>query len=111
MREPLNRVAVLQATWVRPEDLHHYVGLFDLVKLATRLHERPQAVIGAYSRRAWKGNLLDLLEPGFSPLFAPKVIDNARFPPDWFEKTSSCDKQCHRCGYCEDVLKTVLVDL
>ena len=111
MAEPANRPAVLQSTWVRPEDLFNYDGLFDLIKLATRLHERPQAVIGAYARRSWKGNLLDLLEPGYSPLFAPKVIDNARFPADWFKKTSECDKQCHRCRYCDTVLKETLVDL
>lgn len=103
--------AVLQATWVRPEDLHHYEALFDVVKLATRLHERPQSVIGAYIRRRWGGNLLDLMEPGFSPAFAPWVIDNWRFPEDWFTRTSRCSGRCHQCGYCAEVLEQTLVNL
>lgn len=103
--------AILQATWVRPEDLHHYDGLVDLVKLATRLHERPHVVIGAYARRRFSGNLLDLLEPGYSPLLAPYVIDNRRFPDDWFDIASRCDRRCHRCNRCAEVLERVLVRL
>jgi hypothetical protein len=102
---------VLQATWVRPEDLHHYDGLFEAVKLATRMHERPHLVIRAYASRSFAGNLLDLFEPGFSPAFVPFIIDNRRFPPDWFERASACSRNCHGCGYCGQVLDEVLVDL
>lgn len=104
-----NWVSVLQNCWVRPEDLHHYDGLFPLVKLATRMHARPGMVIEAYARRRFYGNLLDLFEPGFGPAFAPWVIDNSRFPDDWLERVSACDKACHRCAYCLTVLDRVLV--
>ena len=50
------------------------------------------------------------MEPGFSPLFAPRIIDNERFPEDWFERSSTCDRRCHACGYCRRVLEQVLVD-
>lgn len=109
LQDPANRVCVLQNTWVRPEDLHHYEGLFDVVKLATRMHARPRAVIDAYVNRRFRGNLLDLMEPGFGPAFAPSVIDNTRFPEDWFERTSTCDRRCHACAYCAQVLEQVLV--
>ncbi len=109
LRDASHRAVVLQATWVRPEDLHHYDALFPIVKLATRMHARPRAVLQAYSRRRYRGNLLDLFEPGFAPAFAPDIIDNDRFPADWFERTSQCDRRCHRCGYCAEVLATVLV--
>jgi len=102
--------AVLQATWIRPEDLHRYEGLFPLVKLATRLHERPEMVIRAYAEGRHEGNLLDLMEPGHSRTFAPYVIDNNRFPEDWFERTSHCDFRCHCCTYCRSVLERVLVN-
>lgn len=101
---------VLQNTWIRPEDLHHYEGLFDTVKLATRMHTLPGMVIDAYVRRSFYGNTLDLCEPGFGRAFAPYVIDNRAFPEDWFTQTSQCDKQCHRCGYCKSVLNQVLVN-
>ncbi|MFO7956674.1 MAG: hypothetical protein R6X33_06200 [Candidatus Brocadiia bacterium] len=101
--------ALLQASWVRPEDLHHYEGLFDQVKLATRMHDRPRTVLHAYSERVHRGNLLDLFEPGFSPALAPHIIDNARFPDDWFERTSECGRRCEECDYCRDVLERTLV--
>lgn len=110
LQDPANRVCVLQNTWVRPEDIHHYEDLFPVVKLATRMHARPRAVIDAYAKREFRGNLLDLMEPGFGPAFAPAIIDNTRFPEDWFERTSTCQRRCHACGYCAEVLEQVLVE-
>ncbi len=109
LRDPAHRVSVLQNSWVRPEDLHHYEGLFDTVKLATRMHRLPGMVIDAYVRGRYYGNLLDLCEPGFGPAFAPYVIDNSAFPADFFEHVTACDKRCHACGYCAGVLERVLV--
>jgi collagenase-like PrtC family protease len=110
LEDPANRVCVLQNTWVRPEDLHRYEDLFPVVKLATRMHARPRAVLDAYTKGRFRGNLLDLMEPGFGPAFAPAIIDNTRFPEDWFERTSTCDRRCHACEYCAEVLEQVLVD-
>ncbi len=110
LKDRKNWVKILQNTWIRPEDLHHYEGLFDTVKLATRLHQLPGMVIGAYARGSYFGNTLDLTEPSFSHALAPFIVDNSRFPADWFEKTSTCDKQCHKCGYCQSVLEQVLIN-
>ena len=106
-RDEANLPEILKATWVRPEDLHRYEGLVDFVKLATRQHGLPRVVIEAYSRGEYSGNLLDLLEPGFTPAFRPTVIDNAAFPPDWFEKSGACVRGCTDCGYCEKVFEQV----
>jgi len=106
-QDAANFPEILKATWIRPEDIHRYDGLVDVVKLATRQHANPDMVIGAYERRSYGGNLLDLLEPGFSPSFFPKYIDNAAFPPDWFENTGACPRECTSCGYCERVFETV----
>ena len=65
-------------------------------------------VIGAYAEGNYRGNLLDLLEPGFSPAFAPRFIDNTAFPSDWADRTSKYDNSCESCGYCDEVLKQVL---
>ena len=107
-RKRENWPVLLQGSWVRPEDVHHYEELFPALKLATRMHANPRRVVEAYCRETFEGNLLDLLEPGHGPLFAPHIIDNRRFPPDWFEKTLRCDKKCYRCEYCACVLETVL---
>lgn len=104
-----NRASVLQNTWIRPEDLFHYEGLVDQVKLATRAHHLPGMVIDAYARRRYSGNLLDLFEPGFGAAFAPYVIDSSKIPADFWEKTTSCCKDCTRCSYCEKVLQHSLV--
>ena len=107
LRDAGRTEAVLQATWVRPEDLHHYEPWFDVVKLATRTHESPRLVLDAYARRRFHGNLLELLEPGYAALLAPLVINNDSFPTDWFERTTACRGNCHTCDYCRHVLQSV----
>jgi collagenase-like PrtC family protease len=109
--DPAHWVALLQSTWVRPEDLHHYEGLFPVAKLATRMHANPRKVIQAYCQGRFRGNLLDLFEPGHGPLLGRHVIDNTRFPEDWFQRTSECDQRCQACGYCAAVLERVLVEV
>lgn len=110
LKDPSNWHMVLENTWVRPEDIHNYEWLFDTVKLATRMHSHPAMVIGAYVRGYHYGNTLDLFEPGFGRAFAPYIIDNKAFPEDWFERTTSCKKNCHECEYCKKVLEKVLLD-
>lgn len=102
-------VTFLQNSWVRPEDVHHYEPYFSVMKLATRMHANPRMVIRAYCTGKFAGNLPDLFEPGHGALFAPYIWDNTRFPTDWFARTTSCDKRCHRCDYCSSVLDRVLV--
>ena len=104
-----NWVKILQNTWIRPEDVHNYEGIVDTMKLATRMHQLPGLVIDAYCRRRFIGNTLDLFEPGFGRALAPFVMDNAAFPEDWFRQTSTCNKLCHQCGYCQSVLEKILV--
>ena len=108
LREEKNRKALLQSTWIRPEDLYHYDGIVDVVKLATRLHFNPRMVLQAYTSGSCKDNLLNLLEPSFSSMIAPKYIDNKSFPADWFDKTSKCGRHCESCDYCQQVLEQVL---
>jgi len=108
LRDPGHWPALLKATWIRPEDLHHYEGAFALAKVATRMHARPERVVRAYARGRHGGNLLDLLEPGYGALLGGQAIENGRFPEDWFERTTSCEQRCGGCGYCEETLREVL---
>lgn len=110
LKERDNWHMLLENTWVRPEDLCHYDGLFDTVKLATRMHQLPGMVIDAYARRSYYGNTLDLFEPGHGPAIAPCVINNKAFPDDWFARTSTCARNCEACGYCKQVLEQVLLN-
>jgi len=109
--KPQNRVRLLQNTWIRPEDIGRYEPYFDTVKLATRMHSRPRMVVDAYVRRRHRGNLLDLMEPSYVPLLPGCILDNTRFPSDWFDRTSSCGRCCDSCDYCNEVLERVLVEI
>ncbi|MBU0477838.1 hypothetical protein KKC91_04640 [bacterium] len=104
-----NRVTFLQNSWIRPEDIHNYNSYFSMAKLATRMHANPRKVIQSYVEEKFNGNLLDLLEPGHSPIFSPYIVDNSKFPEDWFKKTSNCTRNCHQCNYCKQVLEKVLI--
>ena len=110
LANPKHRVKLLQNTWIRPEDIHHYEGLIDTFKLATRIHQLPGLVIDAYAHRRLIGNTLDLFEPTFSAALAPFVMDNTAFPKNWFDTVTKCDKLCHRCNYCQQVLEKVLIN-
>ena len=108
LSKPDRRDAFLQGSWIRPEDLRHYEGAVDVVKLATRIHSTPRMVIHAYTEGAFGGNLADLFEPTFSMLFAPAIVSNRRFPSDWFENTSTCRRNCLTCGFCRELLPKLL---
>lgn len=108
LKDRKNFAAVLQNTWIRPEDIHHYEGLVDTVKLATRAHQLPGMVIGAYARRKYFGNLLDLFEPGFGSAFSPYAIDSSKMPDDFWKVTTECNKDCENCSYCKQVIQDVL---
>ena len=74
------------------------------------MHTLPRMVIDAYAKAEYRGNLLDLFEPGFGPALAPYVMDNDKFPEDWFEKTSHCNKKCEQCNYCQSILRQVMTE-
>lgn len=108
-RDKENWKYLLTNSWIRPEDLHYYSDYFDVVKLATRINPFPEKVIKAYYDEKYEGNLLDLFEPSHSQILYPYIIENSKFPDDWFENIIKCDKNCENCFYCEDILKKVLV--
>lgn len=60
--------------FVRPEDVSKYDGLFDAVKLATRVHNTPQVVLESYINQKYVGDILRLLEPAHS--IYPYVLEN-----------------------------------
>ena len=96
-------------TFIRPEDVGRYVPFADLFKLATRTHANPRQVLEAYASGRFTGNLFDLTEPSHGPRFENKILDNVRFPADWWEFRSRCDHACDACGRCRRLLEDLLV--
>lgn len=68
------RALIEDTSFIRPEDIHKYEPYFDAVKLATRVHRCPTAVLNSYIRQRYSGNILELLEPAHS--IYPYVIEN-----------------------------------
>ena len=73
-----NAGALLTKTsFIRPEDIGLYESLFPMMKLATRVHERPGRVLKAYLEdERYSGSILDLLEPNQTALFYPWLLEN-----------------------------------
>lgn len=100
----------IRATWIRPEDVFAFEPHVSVFKLATRRHPHPVEVLDAYATYSYDGNLLDLMDPVHSDLFAPRVIDNKSFPPDFMQTVGACPQanSCRHCGRCSDVLARVM---
>ncbi len=99
------------SNFIRPEDVQLYEGLFDGMKLATRVSRNPVSVVGAYLAGHFQGNLLDLLEPDHAESFYPEIVENSRLPEDFGERTMRCGHDCKRCAYCREALVGALVNL
>lgn len=99
-----NRAALLaHLNCVRPEEISLYEPYVTAAKLATRVSPRPEAILNAYVKGSYSGNLLDLTEPSHAAHFP--FVDNALLPPDFCRHTASCDKRCPTCSYCINALK------
>ena len=102
LADPQNRSKLLRVSnWIRPEDLHHYEGLADGVKIATRISPCPGSILDAYVQRKYNGNILELTEPNHAAAFYPQVLNNRVFPEDYFAVRHHCNGDCASCGYCE----------
>ena len=100
---------ILRASWIRPEDLHQYEPYVSVFKLSTREAARPDLILKAYTSGSYDGDLLQILDPGFSILVRPCVFDNKSFPKEWSEGkiAGRCATDCTHCGKCTEVLKLV----
>ena len=102
---------ILRGSWIRPEDLIRYEPYVSVIKLSTREADRPDLILKAYTSGAFDGDLLQILDPGFSFFVAPKIFDNKSFPKEWSEGKIAglCASDCTHCGRCTEVLSKVMV--
>ena len=95
----------LRAIWIRPEDLPLYEPHVGVVKLATRRHPNPAAIIRAYATYAYDGDLAAIMDPCY---VFPMVIDNRALgaSPLWPKVRDCADADnCRHCGACTALLK------
>lgn len=75
LKDPAHHRSLIEDTnFIRPEDVEKYEPYFAAMKLATRVHRCPAAVLESYVKGHFAGNLLDLLEPAHS--IYPYVLEN-----------------------------------
>jgi hypothetical protein len=61
-----------RTNWIAPEDVMKYEGLCTAMKLATRINEHPVRILESYATGSHLGDIMSLLEPNHSALFAQK---------------------------------------
>ena len=76
---PKNHHALFDCTgFIRPEDIYLYDGLFDSMKLATRVNTNPISILRAYiDNKRYIGSTLDLLEPNHTTVIYPYFLENS----------------------------------
>ncbi|MBQ6596435.1 MAG: hypothetical protein IJH79_02675 [Lentisphaeria bacterium] len=110
-REEKRELFLQNSNFIRPEDTGLYEGLFDGMKLATRIHHNPAAVTEAYFSGQWRGNLLDLLEPDHAESFHPVILDSRLMPENFGQTVLNCRNDCDCCTYCREVLHKMTVNV
>ena len=72
--------------------------------------DRPDLILKAYTSGKFDGDLLLLLDPGFSFLARPQIFDNKSFPKEWSEGKIAglCANDCTHCGKCTEVLNAIM---
>ena len=94
----------IRATWIRPEDLPRYESLAEIVKIATRRHPDPEAVLRAYATYSYDGDLAAITDPCFT---FPHRVDNVASPL-WPEvRDCKIANDCTHCGKCAALAKAV----
>ncbi len=100
----------LRAIWIRPEDLPLYEPHVGVVKLATRRHPNPEAIVRAYATYGYDGDLAAIMDPFFR---FPKSMDNQALgsSPLWPEiRDCRHADNCIDCGKCSTLLRSIFKD-
>lgn len=103
---------LFKSPFIRPEDLHYYEGMVEVIKLCGRTLGPTflQRVVRSYAKRQYEGNLLDLMDT-MEWLAKRLHVANEKLPADFLNKLSSCDKNCCACPYCRELLDKTATSL
>lgn len=100
----------LRETWLRPEDMPEYEPFVDVVKLATRRHPDPAAIVDAYAGYRFAGDTAALMDARhvFPRIFRNEAFDSRKAKPLWDEvRRCPSANDCAHCGKCAALLKEV----
>ncbi|HSW38608.1 MAG TPA: hypothetical protein VLL97_03865 [Acidobacteriota bacterium] len=108
-----DRSQFLKSGWIRPEDAGKYAETSRYFKLVGRTSSKSMVLrsVEAYMKERWDGDLLELMagnlySAGMSGLMH---LDNSSLGEvGFFEKVTSCDKECSSCDYCDVLIEKIL---
>lgn len=97
---------LFRSPFIRPEDMHHYEGIVEVIKLCGRTLGPAflQRVVRAYASRKYAGNLLDLMDT-MEWLARRLHVANETLPADFLTRLAGCGKECSTCSYCPELLE------
>ena len=100
-----NPYMMLTNNVVRPEDLKEYEGISDMFKLVGRTtdEETLLKMIHAYSTESYHGNLVEIVDKGFSEFIN---LPNDQLD-SLFAQKSSCIKNCQNCSKCKTLYRKI----
>ena len=92
---------VFKSPFIRPEDMKHYRGKVDFVKICGRTlgYDFLEKTVSAYIEGRYEGNLLDLMD-SLDWMADSFHISNAELPEDYYTTVTSCHRVCADCNYC-----------
>lgn len=105
---------ILKLSWVRPEDIYHYVDAgvtrFKIQGRQAVMDGNPVRTVRAYMEESYDGDLFDLLDMfaktnAFQPKIDNKKLDH--FLDPYLKNPQFCSNNCKQCHYCENYLKSV----
>ena len=104
---------VLKSCWIRPEDVSKYSEITSFFKIVGRNMPKSMVVrtTKAYLEESWGGDLLDLMAASlkrFSLAYGAYLDNKGLGEEKFFEKVTSCDRNCNQCNYCLELAKKLI---
>ncbi len=99
----------LKSPFIRPEDVLHYKGVADTLKicgrtLGTRFLTR---CIAAYCQKNYDGNLMDLMD-ATNFLASSFHLDNKQLGDGFFKTITTCTNVCKNCRICHNIFLKIV---
>ena len=108
-----DRYLIFQSPWIRPEDMRKYEGISSYFKVVGRALPKWETICRAYMNESWDGNLLELMDAALRWIEVDQslYIDNKKLGKhNFFEKLTSCDKNCKECSYCRELADSLITE-
>jgi collagenase-like PrtC family protease len=104
---------ILKSCWIRPEDASKYGHITGYFKLVGRTSSKSMVIrsVDAYLRESWDGDLLELMAGNLYSVAMSHLmhLDNRSLDAiGFFEKVTSCNKECAECAYCENLIARLI---